>query len=270
MSGLPPGGALLQPLDTAAFDVIFLPATAGALTGSLTVGDRTYALTGISSPLPLPHPLLSIDVPKAASGQQGTVTIQFDSAARVAGDGTLTLDFQPLAKGAGDPAIQLGVVGRAASFAFAAGDTQAAFGDLAAVAFQTGTTAGTLTFTADIGGVTEQKTITIDPAPVTMFSAAGTRGSGSIELRIAGFDNTRSAGAVQYTFFDAAGNAIPPGAIVMDSTAIFAAYFGASDAGGQFELLSVFPVTGDASRIAAFEVEIANSAGKTGSGRQKL
>jgi hypothetical protein len=270
LAAFPPSGNLLQPLDNAAFDVIFQPGGPGSYTASLIIGDRTYPLAGAAAATPLPHPLLILTLDKIASAQQGTVAVQFDAAARIGGSGTLTLDFQPLVKGASDPAIQLGTVGRSLSFTFAAGDTQAAVGDLAAVAFQTGTTAGTLTFTADIGGVTDSKSITIDPTPVSIASAAGTRGAGSIELRIAGFDNTRSAGTVTYTFFDAAGGAIPPGAIALDSTAAFASYFASSDAAGAFLLRAVFPVTGDLSRIASFEVQIANSAGTAKSGRQNF
>jgi hypothetical protein len=270
LPAFPPSGNLLQSLDTASFDVVFQPGAAGTYTASLIVGDRTFALAGTASAVPLPHPQLAIALAQPASGQQGTVAVQFDDAARTSGRGTLTLDFQPLAKGATDSAIQLGAVGRSLAFTFRAGDTQAAAGDLAAIAFQTGTTAGTLTFTADIGGVTDRRSVTIDPASVSIASATGTRGAGSLELRIAGFDNTRTAGPVTYTFFDASGAPIPPGAIALDSSAVFAAYFGTSDAAGAFQLRAVFPVTGDVSRISAFEVQIANSAGSAKSGRQNF
>ena len=83
-----------------------------------------------------------------------------------AGAGTLTLEFEPLAKGASDAAIQLGVVGRSLPFTIAAGDTQVRFGDLAAVTFQTGTTAGTISVAVELGGVTDRKTIAIAPEPV--------------------------------------------------------------------------------------------------------
>ena len=71
----------------------------------------------------------------------------------------------------------------------------------------------------------------------------------------------RTAGAIIYTFFDTGGNAVTPGAIQVNNTADFTNFFQSSDAGGNFLLRSIFPVTGDTSRIAAFEVEFANSAG---------
>jgi hypothetical protein len=272
LAGFPPSGSPLQPAATAAFDVVFQPAAPGNFTASLSVGDRAFTLTGaaVAAPPPLPQPQLAILLGQAASGQQGTVAVQFGAPALTAGSGTLTLDFQPATKGAADSAIQLGTAGRSLPFTFATGDTQGSFSGLAAVNFQTGTTAGTLTFTATVGATSATQAIAIVPAPVGIVSATGTRGANSLELKIAGYDNTRTAGLVTYTFFDAGGNAIAPGAIAVDSSGSFAAYFAASNAGGTFLLDAIFPVTGDTSRIAAFEVQIGNAAGTARSGRQNF
>ena len=145
---------------------------------------------------------------------------------------------------------------------------QVHFGDLLAVAFQTGTTAGTIGITVELGGVTDRKAIVIPPAPVGIVSAQGTKSANSVELRVSGFDNTRTAGAIVYTFYDAVGAALPP--IAVENSADFAAFFAASDTGGAFALRAVFPVTGDTSKIAAFEVELKNSAGTASTGRVRL
>jgi hypothetical protein len=76
-----------------------------------------------------------------------------------------------------------------------------------------------------------------------------------------GFDNTRTAGPLTFTFFDLAGNAVAPGAIRADATASFASYFQSSGLGGVFLLRAVFPVTGDPSQVGAFQAQIGNSAG---------
>jgi len=55
--------------------------------------------------------------------------------------------------------------------------------------------------------------------------------------------------------------AIAPGAVRTDSSQDFAAFFQASDAGGVFLLRALFPVTGNASGIASFDVALTNSAG---------
>ena len=269
LAGSAPAGVVFQAGDSSGFDVVFQPVAAGSVAGTLVVGDRTYALTGTGVPIPLPWPRLDVELQQALSGQHGTVGVNFDAAAQTAGTGTLTLDFQPLATGATDPAIQLGVVGRSLTFPIAPGNTQAQFGDLNAVAFQTGTTAGTLTFTATIGSATDQKTVTIPAAPVTIIAAAGVRSASSIEVDLTGYDNTRTTGQVVYTFYDASGNAVTPG-ITVDDTANFAAYFATSTVGGNFLLRAVFPVSGDDSRIVSFGAQMTNAAGTTVTGVVKF
>jgi hypothetical protein len=263
-----PSGALFQPLDTASFDIIFQAAGAGTWTGALTIGGRVYPLSVAVVGAPLPRPILSVELAEPRSSRQGSVAVNLDAPARTAGAGTLTLGFEPLVKAAADAAIQLGVVGRSLPFTIAAGDTQVRFGDLAAVTLQTGTTAGTISVSVELGGVTDRKTIAIAPEPVSIVSAQGIRSAASIEVRVNGFDNTRTAGAVVYTFYDASGVPLP--SIAVDNAADFASYFAGSDAGGAFALRAVFPVTGDASKIAEFQVEMKNSAGTASTGRVRL
>jgi hypothetical protein len=263
VSGSPGAGTVVQPGESVGLDVVFRPAGAGTWSGSLTIGDRSYPLSGTAAGLPLPKPMLSLDLPAAKSGIDGTVAVVFDGPARTAGAGTLTLSFDPLVKGATDPAIQLGVVGRSLPFTIAPGDA-----GIPPVNFRTGTTAGTITLSAELGGATDRKTIVIPAAPVSITSATAVRGVGTIEVRIAGFDNTRTAGKVEYTFYDSAG--IPFAPIAVDNTGEFAQYFAGSDAGGAFGLRAVFPVTGDASQIVEVEARMANSAGTSVTGRVRF
>jgi len=127
--------------------------------------------------------------------------------------------------------------------------------------FQTGTTAGVLTFTAQIGGSIDQQSVTIAAVPPGISATQAVRFASALEIRITGFDNTRSLGALSFTFYDAAGNPIAPGAIRSDAAADFAQYFAASGLGGVFLLRAVFPVTGDAALVASCEATLANSAG---------
>jgi hypothetical protein len=257
-----PSGAVLQSLQTSAFDVQFMPAAAGARSGSLVIGDRTYPLFGAGQDPPLPRPTLAIDLKQPASLQQGMLTVQFDSPAQAAGSGSVTMAFQPAAVGATDPAIVFASGSRGATFAVSPGDLQAA------VPFQTGTTAGVISFAVQLGGFSDQRTVVIPAAPVGITTAQGLRSAGSLEVRVTGFDNTRTLTGLTFTFFDTGGNALAPGgnalapgAIATDVTGEFARYFQGSDAGGVFLLSAVFPVTGAASAIASFEVGLTNSAG---------
>jgi hypothetical protein len=151
--------------------------------------------------------------------------------------------------------------GRTATFTVSPGDTQGHFGAQLTAPFQTGTTAGTLVFTVQLGGVTAQQTITILPASVGIASVQGVRSAAGVQVQVTGFDNTHSAGVLTFTFFDAAGNTVAPGAIRADATASFASYFQNSGLGGSFLLTAIFPVTGNPSQVGAFQVQIANSVG---------
>jgi hypothetical protein len=254
LAGTSPGGTILNTGQNVPFAIEFRPAQAGSSDGSLQIGDRLYALHGDATAIPLPKP--SLDLTNA-----GTVRIVFDAPARSPGSGSIVLSLRPLAAGATDGAIQFAAGGRSLNFTFAAGDRQLEF------PYASGTTAGTVAFTVTLGKETAAGSVSIAAAPVTIVSVSGTRGANSIQLQITAIDNTRTVGPVTYTFYDASGNTVPPGALRVDSTADFAKFFQSSDAGGNFLLRSIFPVTGDTSRITAFEVEIGNTAGSTKTGR---
>jgi hypothetical protein len=267
LNGATPGGQAVQPGQTADFYVQFTPTATGARSGSLGIGNSTYGLTGTGvappppPPPPLPNPGLSISLPQVLSDQQGAVTVTLDATSQTSGSGTLTLAFQPASGLNDDPTIVFVSGGRTATFTVSPGDTQGHFGAQLTAPFQTGTTAGALVFTVTLGGVTAEQTITILPAMVGITSVEGVRSTASVQVQVTGFDNTHSAGPLTFTFFDASGNAIAPGAIGTDATAAFASYFQNSGLGGVFLLTAVFPVTGDPSQISAFQVQITNSVG---------
>jgi hypothetical protein len=239
--------------------VQFTPTATGARAGSLIIGGTTYALAGTGVEPPLPNPGLSITPSQILSDQPGAVTVTLDAISKTSGSGTLTLDFQPAAGLTDDPLIVFTSGGRTATFTVSPGDT----GDHFTAPFHTGTTAGALTFTVQLGGVTAQQTITILPAIVVITPGLveGVRSATGVEVRVTGFDNTHTAGLLTFTFFDAAGNAIAPGAIRTDATASFASYFQSSNLGGVFLLKADFPVTGNPSQVSTFQAQIANSAG---------
>ena len=250
LSNAPPGGFVLGPRESTGFDLQFLPPTVGVYSGTLSAGDRTFALTGTGIDPSLPKPLLSVQLPQTSSGQQGSVVVAYDAAAQVAGTGTLTLDFQ----GSSDPAVAFAAGGRSITFPVALGDTQSP-----PVSFQTGTTAGTLTFTVSLGSASDSRTVAIAPAAIALTTAQATRTASSLTVHITGFDNTRTAGPLAFTFYDRAGNAIAPAPI--QATVDFSSYFQTSGIGGLFLLNAVFPVNGDPNQIGSFDVQMTNSAG---------
>jgi hypothetical protein len=114
---------------------------------------------------------------------------------------------------------------------------------------------------AQIGASVSQQNIVIAPAVIGVATVTGTRQSAGVLIDLTGFDNTRSAGMLSFTFYDSAGKVIPPGAISTDSEAAFSSYFAGSNDGGQFALSVYFPVTGDPSQVSGFTVQLVNSAG---------
>jgi Abnormal spindle-like microcephaly-assoc'd, ASPM-SPD-2-Hydin len=271
LSGPTPSGVTLQPAQVEGFEVQFQPSESGTRTGTLTIGASSYSLTGTGKggAAPAPTPQVAITLAQTVSDQQGTVTVSFASPATAGGSGTLTLQFQPSVSGATDPAIAFASGGQSLSFTFAAGDVQATFGSQSSAAFQTGTTSGTITFTAQIGSSSSEQSVTIAPAAVGYTNAQGTISPSSVQVQVTGFDNTRSAGQLSFTFYDDNGNMIAPGAITANAGSAFAQYF-ATSAGGNFELTAVFPVTGDTTVITYFQASITNSEGTSATARTSI
>jgi HYDIN/CFA65/VesB-like, Ig-like domain len=256
----------LGPGQSAAFQVAFQPQSGTASQGTLTVDQRVFNLKGLGLDPPLPGAAIEFASTLGASAQQNIVSIALASASPVSGTGTLTLAFQPAVTGvADDPAVEfLSGPRRAASVTISAGDTVAKFNAQPSIAFQTGTTAGTLVFTLALSnGAQQQATLVIAPSPVMLDTAASIRKFGEIDVSVSGFDNTYSASQLAFTFYDVNGNALSPGAIRVDETSEFEQYFAATQTGGIFGLLAKFPVTGDTSQIISVDVQVTNSAGVT-------
>jgi hypothetical protein len=263
----PPAGSTVGPSASAAVEVQFSPAAAGASTGTLTIGGQLFTLAGTGVIPALPAPSIALTLPQPDSDEQGTLTVNLSAVPQGSATGTATLTFVPIASipNATDPAIAFATGGQSATFNVFIGQAQGIFGSANSIPFQTGTTAGALTVTVELGANTVQQSIGILPAVVGLTAVQGVRSSGSVEVDLTGFDNTRTAGALTFTFFDINGNELVA-PIQADGSSDFAAYF-QNSAGGTFELKAVFPVTGDTSQIAAFQAVVANSAGNATTAR---
>jgi hypothetical protein len=259
--GVSPSGTSLAPQASAGFSIEFIPTAAGTRTAVLSIGSQQFTLTGTGVSPPLPTPELSVTLGEAQSAQQGSGTVTFDAAAETGGSGTVTLSFEAQTAGELDPCIVFANGRQTVNFTFNKGDTAANFGGASSAAFQTGTTAGTLMLAAQIGGAVSQQNVVIAPAVIGVAAVTGARQTSGVSVNVTGFDNTRTAGMLSFTFYDSAGNVIAPGAIGYDSKAAFSSYFAGSDDGGQFALEAYFPVNGDPSSVSGFTVQLVNSAG---------
>jgi len=251
--------------ESAGFEVIFEPRASGPQEGALLLNQRSFRLLGTCVEPPLPRPQILLDPPALHSGQQGKLSIRLSSAARTSGSGQLRIEFIPNVPGLGaDPAIQfLSPAGRVVTFTVEEGAERARFAGGTETDFQTGTTAGAIVFTAQLGAESDQVSAPVAPAPVAIDSVRVSRGGGELEVRLVGFDNTRSISQLTFAFFDPGGRPVGSGPVRVEVASEFRRYFESAGLGGVFALKAVFPVTGKTADIAAVEVELANSAGPT-------
>ncbi|MGD0435675.1 MAG: choice-of-anchor D domain-containing protein [Bryobacteraceae bacterium] len=253
----------LAPGQTASFQVTFQPQTGTAAQGTLTIDQRSFTLTGLGLQPLVPTASIELASTLGASAQQNSVSVTLASASQVSGTGTLTLAFASSVPGVSDdPAIEfLSGPKREATVTIAPGAASATFNGQPNIAFQTGTTAGTITFTLTLPNATQQTSLTIAPAGVNIDSAGAVRLTDEINVSMDGFDNTYSASQLVFTFYDAKGNVIQPGAISVNAASSFQQYFATTTAGGTFALLANFPVTGNEADVASFDLAITNSVG---------
>jgi hypothetical protein len=241
-----------------------------SVSGKLTINSTAYTLTGAPADPPLPAATLSVNG-SAASGQQDSVSLSIATPAACAAKGNVNLEFTPAAKlPVSDDASIVFLAGstRSLPFSVAAGSSSVLINGQPSAAFQTGTTAGTITFS--VGGIPTASTaplsITIPPAPISIETAAASNQiTGQLDIEIVGFDNTYSAGPMSFTFADSNGKQIGA-AVTADFTSNFSSYFSAHMAGSAFLIRISFPVTGNASVVATVAASLNNSAGPAQTG----
>jgi hypothetical protein len=257
----------LRPNDAITFTVQFTP-VCGTLNyaAMLNVNTRSYPLAGVGLTAPLPKPLMTFDTAKIGSGEQHTISMILPSPAACASSGNLNLAFTGVA---GDQSVFfLSGSAHTLPFSVKAKDTQISINGQASAPFQTGTTAGTITFTLNgtpIGGDATTK-VTIPPAPIAIETAsASNQRAGELDITVTGYDNTYSAGAMSFTFFDTGGN-VMGSAIAADFTSNFKSFFSGATTGSAFLMRVSFPVIGNQLSIGKVQVNLTNSAGQAQTG----
>jgi ASPM-SPD-2-Hydin domain-containing protein len=263
---------VLGPGASATMRLDFAPMSNGAQLGTLEIDQRSFHLTGIGLDPAAPIPSIALDISQPASAQQGKLTVKLGSISKATTTGEVHIDIHAnTANANADGGIQFLSTGtRTATFNIKQGDTVGHFGSESSVAFQTGTTAGDIVFTVKLGEATEQSTLTIPPAIVGFDATQAQRTSAGLDLRVTGFDNTRTASKITFTCFDQKGTTLNPGAITVDISAAFQQFFASSDLGGVFALHAFIPVIGSAAQVAAVEVKIVNAAGTAQTSRLRV
>ena len=265
LGGLPTMPATIQPGGSITFQLLFSPSATGTFNGTLSIGSRQFSLTaqGISSPVP--DPSFSIDVQPLVSQKQAHLTINLASAASLSTIGTLTMQFTPsVSNVTDDPAIQfVATSGRQLQVNVDSGAQTATYNGQSALTFQTGTTAGTITFTLTFPNKEPySKSFAIVPSTVMITTGTALRQAPNLVMTLTGYDNTYSVGQLAFKFYDTNGQVLTPSAIGVDASSMFRQYFfNNNQAGGAFALQASFPVKGDVTKIGSVAVTLTNSAG---------
>jgi len=262
----PAAAATVAAGASTSFAITFQPASGQAFQGALAVAQRSFTLKGQG--IASQAPAVSIAVNSGAavtSSQQVNITLPLGSPAQAIATGTLTLQFQPTASGATDDPAILFLTGsaRSASVSILPGDTTARINGNPSIALQTGTTAGSIVLTVQLGATGSQVSVPIAPALISIDTAGGVVSTSELTISLTGFDNTHSASQLAFTFYDTNNNKVSPGTINVDASSMFRTQFSQGAYGGLFSLNASFPVTGNITLIKTAQVGLTNSAGVT-------
>jgi hypothetical protein len=263
----------LAPGQGTDFEILTTPScgTSGLLTGTLTVNTSQYALTGQSADPPTPAPILTPDALVIGSGEQHSLTMSLASPAACAASGKVNLTFtaaQNLPVTDDTSIVFLSGSTRSLQFTVSPGSSSVTIAGQSSAVFQTGTTAGTITFTVSgIPGASQPSiSFTIAPAPISIVTAAASNQiTGQLDIELVGFDNTYSAGGMTFTFFDANNNMIGT-PVTANFASNFQGYFAMYTSGSSFLANISFPVQGNALLISTVTVALNNNTGQAQTG----
>ncbi|HTB12654.1 MAG TPA: choice-of-anchor D domain-containing protein [Bryobacteraceae bacterium] len=262
----------LQPGQSVSFSVNFTPPGANAYSGTLVIGPQSFAMSGTGQQALLPTPAFQFDSASYSSAQQGVLTVTIPGGSPVAATGYVNLTFTPATAVVTDDSeiVFLANGSRTIPFSVSPGSTTALLNGQGSATFQTGTTEGTIAFTlttaAAMTGNPPSIKFTIAGAKVMIDSTSASKErTGFLDITITGADNTYSAGAMSFSFFDISGNAIGS-AVGADFTSTFKTYYGGKSAGSAFQALVSFPVIGSVATIGSITVTLTNAAGVANTG----
>jgi hypothetical protein len=188
--------------------------------------------------------------------------------------GIATISFKPIS-GPVDPDVLFANGQTTIDFTIPAGQTAAVAPAGTPLAFQTGTTAGTITITIILsaGGQplnpnpAATRTIVIPNAPPVITSVQIVTTSSGFNILVAGYSNTREISGSTFAFIAGSGASLQTSTFSVPVATAFQAWFSGTQSasfGGQFLLTMPFNVTqGSASSLSSVQVTLTNSAGST-------
>jgi hypothetical protein len=273
--------ATLAPGETLTVRVSFQPATPGTATGSLTVDNQSFTLSGLGRVRAVTFTGAGSTPPRT----QQTIGFQLPDRPTTTLTGTLTLEFVPNALGGDDQMIAFPNGLRRIDFTVPANTDLSTFtGGVNQIGFQTGTVAGTITFrlTLQAGGVD----VTPAPAPAQIFTVAragpvivgtptiASRTATTFQVVVVGFATSREVNTATFRFNASGTGSLQTPALTLNANAAYIDFYSSIAAdpnparatnanlfGSQFTMTVPFNVTGDLAAIRSVTITLSNGDG---------
>ena len=265
LEGLPALPLVLQPAESSNFTVIFSPTLTGPLATTLLVHSQSFSLSGFGTP-PVPLPAYRFSGVSGATQPLGQPAIQLtlDEPYALAIRGTLTLLAESDALPP-DPSVQFITGGRQIAFTIPPNSSRALFASGSESArFQTGTVAGTISFTpafATTAGLdltpvdTAPYRVSIPPSAPTLLSVqVASQSADSVVLLITGFATSRTLSKVDFTFTGASGVNLSGAQVSVNLESAAANWFrtpASQPFGGQFSISLPFTFRSDQATLTS-------------------
>jgi len=278
LTSLPSLPAAIGPGQSVQITVSFAPNTLGSATGTLQINSLQFNLTGVGlAPPALPAVSFGSLADTIGPAQQPSIGLTLATPYPLAISGTLTLSFAPAAF-TDDPAIQFATGGRSVNFTIPANTTQAVFGPTATqVQFQSGTVAGTFTFTPTFAtgtvnltpSVPAIKTVAIlASAPQIRGVTIGTQTANSFDVLVTGFSTSRTVTEMDLQFTASSGASLGTSSLTVDVSSAFNTWYqsaASTQFGSQFTADLNIVVAGDITAVQSVAVTAKNQSGSSSS-----
>jgi hypothetical protein len=275
--------AQLGPDQAMAFSVAFVPENQGAVTGSLQIDARSYAIRAAGTSPPALPAVIFHDAPESAEPlQQPSVGLSLEKPYFADVTGKLSLTFVPDSF-VDDPAIQFATGSRVVDFRIPANTTDAIFSPGGKrIQFQAGTVAGRVALRALLNvalmdvtpGEAPSKWVAVAATPPRIRSVQiGSRSAAGFELLVTGYSSMRSVREMTFTFTPAAGKQLQTATLTANVESSFSAWYESSTSrpfGSQFTASIFFNVAGASEDLQSISVTAANAAGLSNSGTVNL
>lgn len=221
---------------------------------------------------PLPTMSITQLQDTAPPASQPAFGLQLSQAFPVELNGTATLSFTPDPGLPPDPTIRFANGGTTVNFTIPAGQTAAVAAAGNQFAFQTGTTAGTITLsvTLRLGATVLDpspfvvRTLRIAPSGPVITNLAIVRNPTGFEVRVTGYSNIREITGATFRFTAAPGSSLGTAEVSVPVAGAFQQWFASETSrqfGGQFLLVVPFTVEGSIGGLASLQVTLTSSAG---------